>query len=225
MAERDKLYIFIDESGNFDFSRRPGASRWFVLSVLSTTDPTEGVAELIRVRHEAIEQGLDIERFHATEDRQRIRDKVFSIMGSLDRGRIDSIAVDKPKLHLSLREPRVFYPRMLEYVLKYVFHPYGAVVRQFDHVSVMLSRFKPPKGQKHGLERGIKTFLKSQLPGVPYSLVFHQDISHPYLQLADYASWAIYVARERGENRPRDAIAGLIKSEFEIFEHGRTNFY
>lgn len=225
MAEGNKLYIFIDESGNFDFSRGPGASHWFVLSAFSTTDPTEGVAELIRVRHEAIEHGLDIERFHATEDRQWIRDRVFPILGGLTHSRIDSVAVEKPKLHPSLREPRDFYPRMLEYVLRYVFHPYGVNIGRFSHVTVMLSRFKPPKGQKHGLESGIKSYLKGQLPGIPYSLSFHQDMSHPYLQFADYASWAIFVARERGEERPRTAIAARIKSEFEIFQHGRTEFY
>jgi len=31
------LYVFVDEAGNFDFS--PTGTRWFMLAVLSTTEP------------------------------------------------------------------------------------------------------------------------------------------------------------------------------------------
>ena len=79
----DSLYVFIDESGNFDFSNGQGATEWLGLTSLTTTDASEGVMELYQVKHNLIETGYDVERFHATEDKQIVRDAVFPVLAGL----------------------------------------------------------------------------------------------------------------------------------------------
>ena len=64
------LFIFLDESGNFDFS--PKGTRHFVLTALSTTDPEEMAPALYRLKHELVLAGQDIEYFHAVDVKMAI---------------------------------------------------------------------------------------------------------------------------------------------------------
>lgn len=110
------LFIFLDESGNFDFS--PKGTKHFVLTALSTTDPEDMAPELYRLKHELILTGQDIEYFHATEDRQVVRDRVFEILAG-GTYELDAIIVEKAKTHPSLRDEAHFYPMMCRYLLQY----------------------------------------------------------------------------------------------------------
>ena len=84
------LYVFLDEGGNLDFS--PSGTRYFTLTGVTLSRPFPCDSELHALRFDLIETGLDIEYFHASEDRQPVRDKVFEIVrGSLSRFRADSI--------------------------------------------------------------------------------------------------------------------------------------
>ena len=63
------------------------------------------------------ELGTNLEYFHAAEDRQAVRDEVFSIIQNLDNIRADSVVVDKRKTGPSIRSIDKFYPIMLENLL------------------------------------------------------------------------------------------------------------
>ena len=90
------LYLFVDESGNFDFS--PGGTKYFVLTVLSTTAPFDIGAPLLKLRYDLLPNyacGSSMEEegyFHASEDSQEVRNKVFSVISQIDHPiRVDSI--------------------------------------------------------------------------------------------------------------------------------------
>jgi hypothetical protein len=75
MADR---YVFSDEAGNFDFSRQPGASRYFILGT-ATADDCQVGDRLLQLRRELGCRGQHLDRvFHATEDPQAVRDEVFN---------------------------------------------------------------------------------------------------------------------------------------------------
>ena len=219
------LNVFLDEAGNFDFSNGQGASEWLTLTSLTTTDPSEAVAELYQVKHELISQGHEIEYFHATEDKQVVRDEVFRILSALKMARVDSLAVRKRRLTPAWRMPQEFYPRMLEYLLKYTLDPRGADVAQFDRVHIFMDRVQLPRKKQDALIGGIKRTLKSYLGDIPYAVMMHSSAAHLYLQAADYCCWAMNIRREREEERPYKAISHLVKSDFDIFEHGNSNWY
>ena len=56
------VYIFLDESGNFDFS--PGGTRYFVLTSVSMERPFPVAAPLDDYKRDCLEYDLDLEYFH-----------------------------------------------------------------------------------------------------------------------------------------------------------------
>ncbi|HUW95412.1 MAG TPA: DUF3800 domain-containing protein [Anaerolineae bacterium] len=217
------LYVFVDEGGNYDFSKK-GTAYW-VLTCLLATDINPGVMELYVLKHRLIDLGTDLECFHASEDRQAVRNEVFGILAKADHIRIDSVVVGKRKTAPSIRPLNQFYPMMVEKLLQYPFDPRGLDITAFDKVLIFADRATATKREQKILKKALKAHLKPHLRGVPYEICMHASMSHPYLQLVDYANWAIYVKWERNETRPYDCIKHLVKSEFPIFAQGTINWY
>jgi len=217
------LYVFIDVSGNYDFS--PSGTMSMVITSTLCSDINPGVLELYAVKHEIIDQGIDIEYFHAAEDRQPVRDKVFNVISGLTHLRIDSIIVEKSKVDPNLRPLNRFYPTMVEYLLQYPFDPRGIDVTLFDKVLIFMDRESARIREKEALMKAVKLSLARHLRGVPYTLSMHSSASHPYLQIVDYCSWAVYVKWERGEFRPFNQINNLVRSEFLIYQNKKAKWY
>ena len=217
------LYVFIDVSGNYDFS--PAGTMSMVITSTLCSDINPGVLELYAVKHEVIDQGIDIEYFHAAEDRQPVRDRVFNVISGLTHLRIDSIVVEKSKVDPNLRPLNKFYPTMVEYLLQYPFDPRGIDVTRFDKVLIFMDREAARFREKEALIKAVKLSLARHLRGVPYTLSMHSSASHPYLQIVDYCSWAVYVKWERGEIRPFNQIKNLVRSEFPIYQNKKTKWY
>ena len=217
------LYVFIDVSGNYDFS--PAGTMSIVITSTLCSDINPGVLELYALKHEVIDQGIDIEYFHAAEDRQPVRDRVFNVISGLTHLRIDSIIVEKSKIDPSLRPLNKLYPTMVEYLLQYPFDPRGIDVTRFDKVLIFMDRESARVREKEALTKAVKLSLTRHLRGVPYTLSMHSSASHPYLQIVDYCSWAVYVKWERGEIRPFNQIKNLVKSEFLIYQNKKAKWY
>ena len=102
--EQKTLYIFIDESGNFDFTTT--GTKYFVLTAASTLEPLESRDELLRKVYELKYAGWNIGQedyyFHATEDKQEVRDWVFGAIKKLDGIEVDAIVAQKNKTNPSL---------------------------------------------------------------------------------------------------------------------------
>jgi len=54
----------------------------FPFSTVLRERPFETGARLLDLNYDLIESGMDLDRFHATEDLQAVRDRVFSIIRS-----------------------------------------------------------------------------------------------------------------------------------------------
>ncbi len=217
------LYVFIDISGNYDFSARGTAN--IAITSIMCTNICAGVLELYKLKHHIISEGVDIEYFHATEDRQTVRDQVFNIIAELKDIRIDSIIVEKRKTAPKIRPLKIFYPKMIENLLKYPFDPRGIDVSSFDKVFIFMDREDSRSSERDSLIKAVKLSLSRHLGKVPYAICMHSSVSHYYLQIVDYCSWAIYVKHERGECRPYNKIKDLVHGEFNIFEDGNINWY
>jgi hypothetical protein len=217
------LYVFIDVSGNYDFSEK--GTKYIVLTSIMCTDIFSGVMELYRLKHYMIDKGLNIEYFHAAEDRQTVRDEVFNIVAGLSDLRIDSIIVDKRKTAPKIRPLKIFYPKMIEYLLKYPFDSQGIDISNFDKVFIFMDRECSKASERDALIKAIKMTLARHLKQKPYIICMHSSVSHYYLQIVDYCSWAIYVKYEKGESRPYNKIENLVSSEFKIFEGGSIDWY
>ena len=206
---RDVTYLYFDEAGNFDFST--SGTSVFVMTCVVTKRPFTAHNALLEVKYDVMESGLNLEYFHATEDRQAVRDQVFSAIGaSLDDFAAYSVILQRDCAAPSLRQPHVLYRRMFEWLVERacprVGSPYGHVVAITDQIPVQRNR--------RAFEKGLKPYLKQHLPaGSTYDLFHHQSKADLNLQIADYICWAIYRKWNTGDERSFELIRGCVRSE------------
>ena len=78
MSDADRfLYIFLDEAGNLDFS--PTGTRFFLFGAITKERPFHAYKELTELKYDLTELGTELEYFHASENAQPVRNRVFDI--------------------------------------------------------------------------------------------------------------------------------------------------
>jgi hypothetical protein len=233
MSERN-LYIFLDESGNFDFS--PKGTKYFILSGFVTSDPSIKREELIKLKYKLISEGIDQEYFHATEDKQFVRNQIYEFLNSIGSSyEVHAVVAQKNKANPILYKEsyyknnklieRVtgmgFYKKLCECLLKYIFE---GKYNKVDKIIIILGSLFNGEKEKV-LLKTLKHFIKENFPKVRFEIFWHQVSSDLNCQLTDYCCWAISVMYERGEKRPYEIIKSQIKSIFEIFKYGKKEYY
>lgn len=109
-------YLFADEAGDLNFTTK--SSKYFVVAAVSMDDLSPGIA-LLNLRHNlAYEQNQELweSGFHASEDRQPIRDKVFSIIEQSNIW-IDAIVFDKSRTHERIRNDEHYFYQLAWHLL------------------------------------------------------------------------------------------------------------
>lgn len=210
----DYIYIFLDESGNFDFGVT--GTRYFVLTSVSQHRPFPVAESFDAYRHECLEFGLDLESFHCAKDNQHVRGRVFGLIADhLGEIRVDCLVVEKCKTAPSLRQDSLLYPKMLGYLLRFV------VCEETDNGArefIVITDTLPFTGKRRRADTIVKRRLARMLPsGMRLRAFHHPSCSHYGLQLADYCSWAMFRKWERGDPSYYDRIQGAVRSEFDIF--------
>ena len=217
-----RVYIFLDESGNLDFSSN--GTRYFVLTSVTMRRPFQANAELDDYKYDCIEFGLEREHFHCSEDNAHVRQRVFGILGShLDNMNIDSLIVEKPKTGPALRAETRFYPEMLGYLLKYVLNRQSHAQAE---ETVIVTDTIPLKRRRRAIERTVKLTLSNMLhQRRKYRILHHDSRSHYGLQVVDYCCWAVFRKHEHKDITYYSGIKSAVRSEFDIFRSGTTYYY
>jgi hypothetical protein len=214
------LYVFVDESGNLDFS--PSGTNHFVLAAITALAPIESSTSLQELKYSLLSRGQggeDFENFHASEDKQTIRNEVFKKIKQLTNIKINFLYAEKRKTHPKYQNSS-FYSLLGSALVKYLLK----VHKRSSHEKVIVV-FDQALTRK---ERD--SFLKAAKPalkeiGTPYAIYFHRTMSDFNGQIADYCAWAKYVSLERGEGRPLSEIASLPQISFDIFGNGERVYY
>lgn len=216
------LYIFLDEAGNLDFSSN--GTRYFLLSSVAKERPFHAYKELTELKYDFVEFGMDIEYFHAAEDTQAVRNRVFDIIQrNLTGIRVDSLIVEKCKTEPALRAEERFYPEMLGRLLRHVVSTFDPT--QYVQVIVFTDQI-PVQRKRQAVEKAAKVTLARMLPkGVRYRVLHHASKSNFDLQIVDYCNWAIYRKWDRGDERSYNLIRPVVRSEIDIFQSGTTFYY
>jgi len=212
------LYVFLDESGNLDFSR--SGTEHYVLAAVTTIKPLASSQGLQQLKYDLLEQGIDTEYFHASEDRQATRNEVIKRLQTMSNTiKVHYIYAQKPKAHPRLQNSAAFYAKLgtvlIKFIINYKSNGFSKVVIVFDKA---LTR----KDQKAFLGE-IKPELKKL--GKPYEIYFHRTLSDFNGQIADYFAWAKYVSLERNEQRPINALSNITMTEFDLFARGTKIWY
>lgn len=207
------LYIFLDEAGNLDFS--PTGTRFFLLGAITKERPFNAYKELTELKYDLAETSIELEYFHASENAQPVRKRVFDVIRAhLEGVRIDSLIVEKQKTRPSLQAEEKFYPRMLGQLLKRILETYD--LREFKEVLVFTDRI-PIQKKRGTIEKAIKVTLARLLPSTArYRLIHHSSKSNLDLQIADYCTWALYRKWNAGDLRSYQHIQPAVASEFDI---------
>ena len=215
----DTLFIFIDESGNFDFSQK--GTRHFVMAGLAALAPLDSAAEMQALRYQLLSEGLDIPGFHASEDKQAIRDRVFSTFSKIQNIKAHVIYGDKRRVAHNLQSDSKLHTLFGRALIRYAIgafsvHEYQKVVVVFDQALT-----KKKQGDFQGV---IKPELKAL--GKPFHLFFQRMETDMNGQIADYIAWSKFVQIERMEMRPWQSLEMSIKpSDFNIFRNNHTLYY
>jgi hypothetical protein len=232
--DRKTLFIFLDEAGNLDFS--PKGSKFWSLTAVCTFHPVAGRGAFWELLYSLADDGAGQECFHATEDRQAVRDEVFKIITQLaDDLEIHSVIAEKRKTHPSFyrrtrrrgnnivqeKDEGPFYDLICRVLLRYLFK--RKKFAEAARIVVVLSSLFT-KAKHDALLGSLKKHLKEHTK-VPFSIYFHHTKADVNCQVADYCGWAITIKWERGETRSYDLIKTKVKSEFEIFQHGNRTYY
>lgn len=207
------VYLFFDESGNLDFSEN--GSRWFCFGALTLRDPGPLSAALTRLRYGLLEQGLELEHFHAAEDRQAVRNQVFSALAAVGGFEVDVLVAEKCLTPAVLRDPFEFYRHLAHVLMDSVLDRF----RDVDEPIVIITDSLPVQRERKALEKAFRTALRESLKGRPFSIVHHNSATHAGLQAVDYCTWAVQ-RRLRGDARPYELIRQWIRSEWRAFAIG-----
>ncbi len=173
------------------------------------------------LRYQLIAEGMEIERFHASEDRQQVRDQVFDIIARVGGFEFDCVVIEKRKVNPVLHDDLRFYPQFANYLLQYVFRRYTDP----DERVVVITDTLPVKRKKRAVEKAFKSYIRQNLGRRPFTILHHNSASHACLQAADYCNWAIYKKWRDGELRPYRVIRSFVRSEFDILQMGTEYFY
>lgn len=214
------LYVFVDESGNLDFTSK--GTRHYVLAAVTAWSPLDSSSALQKLKYKLIALGNggdEYQCFHASEDRQGVRDQVFDLINNLQNINVNYIYAEKNKTHPSYQNSK-FYSLLGSALAKYLLivnkqSPYEKVIIIFDKAL--------PNKDRNNFLKEVKPKLKNV--GKPYAIYFHQTMSDFNGQIADYFAWSKYISLERNEKRPLESISNIPSQSFDIFSKGENRYY
>ena len=209
---RNTLFLFVDESGNFDFS--PKGSRNFVLAGIATRHPLRSALKVSQLRYELLARGHNLSHFHATEDLQEVRDAMFRVVAQMEDLKCYVISGTKSRVPKEFQSDAEMHARFAREIMK--FSRQSFLDENFERIGVVFDQSLTKARQKI-FHKAMKKEMRKQR--VPTYLYFQQLKFDFNGQIADYVAWAKFKQLERGDNRPWDLLRDSLRPrEQMIFE-------
>jgi hypothetical protein len=212
------LFAFFDESGTYQYT--PEQGNYLVFAAIVTATPTLFSSEFAALKYELHAQGTCLERFHACEDAQAVRNQVFALLAGSTDYAIHSIIARKNRINPVLYKHGVYsiaYKTLLRYLVRF---------RKLDKICIVVDTV-PDQSQQVALKATLNARASDVLGplGIPYTIHHHNSASHALLQAADYCAWAIYRKWHGRDERSYLHIRQRIENEYDIFERGDMEYY
>lgn len=215
-----RFHVFADEAGDFDFSRKPKASTYFILCTVAM--PSCAVGEsLLKLRRELAWNDCELgDYFHATCDAQAVRNEVFAAICQHD------FTVQATIMEKSKAQPQVCKTRPRFYQIGWLYH--------FRHGASPLIRCEPEllvtaasigtKKERAAFSGAVEDVMRQTVKR-KWRTDFCPASADPCLQVADYCAWAIQRKWERNDARSYDLIKDRITYEYDLWERGMKHYY
>jgi len=114
------LYLYLDEAGNFNFNEH--GSKYFIMTCTVMCRPFGNAhGKMLDIKYDCIELGIDLERFHASDDQQKTRDSIYRVLTEHPKDyRVYSVAILKSSLTKELRDPSRLYSSAFRLLCEYI---------------------------------------------------------------------------------------------------------
>lgn len=221
-------FLYIDEAGNFDFS--PKGSKYLILTCAVMRRPFEHIGSLAEIKYDCLEGRLDdkhgknYHEFHAANDWQNLRNKVFAVISGIPELAVYSVIIRKNKANPTIRNPERIYSMAFKWLIEDVRRGEGIGNMDF---AVVVSDSINFKGKNDVLKAALVHHLENEFKfnGIEYVLYQHASCSDFNLQVVDYCSWAVQRKWEKGDSRSYSLLSASIKRQSDIFRNGDTEYY
>jgi hypothetical protein len=213
-------YVFADEAGNFDFSRKAGASKYFTLTTVTMDNCTVG-NDLLQLRRDLGWSGFHLDRVpHATDDPLRIRNEIFQLLMRAPF-RIDATVLEKRKTQPHLQSQAALY-QMAWYL--HFKHVAPEIVTSQDRLFVVAATIgtKRTRGQ---FQAAVQSVVQQVSPCRRYRVASWPAASDPCLWVADYCTWAVQREWERADSTHVNQLRSKLYSNFDVWARGTTFYY
>jgi len=229
----DTTYIFIDESGDMNFTKT--GSKHYMFNFLVKKRPFKLHEYIASYRYELLEKSLDprierrlnIEYFHAHNDNKHIKNELFDIISTFNTEavKIYSYILEKEKVQPEKREKNEkFYIDNLIYsigkLLKKIEINSNFIIIT-DNLPVAQNR----KKQEKALKVGVTNHLKENNLNLRYDIFHHCSASSSNLQIIDYIGWAIYRKYELQDDKYYKKIQKYILEEDIVTKNREVTYY
>lgn len=214
-------FVFADEAGCFTFNRDQNVSRFFVLCTVVMSD-CKVATDLLELRRKLAWSGAELgEYFHATTDKQQVRDAVFDVIKRHDF-KIQATIMEKSKAQPQVRETK---PTFYQY--GYFFHFRHGVSKLLGSKSETLvtTASLGTRKEKVAFEDAVSDVMRQTNGSRKWKADFMPCHSDPCLQVADYCAWAVQRKWERGDTRSYDLVSDRISYEYDLWARGTTHYY
>lgn len=216
-----RLHVFADEAGCLEFARNNSASKYFILCTVAMKSCEVGTA-LLDLRRKLIWENQPIgDYFHATTDKQIVRDAVFELLGKHDFT-IQATVMEKSKAKPHIRETR---PTFYKYGWFYHFRNIAPKIMDGATELVTTSASIGTRKERAAFGGAVDDVLRQVVKGQDWRMNFCPAASDPCVQVADYCAWALQRKWERQDERSYALIKGRIIHEYDLWSHGDVHYY
>lgn len=230
---KNTTYIFVDESGDMDFSHK--GSEYYLFNFLVKKRPFKLHEYISNYRYELLERNLDplmgsrinIEYFHANNDNKHIKNEIFNIISTFDKENVKIYAyiLEKEKVSPDKRKSKEhFYIDNLIYSI-------GKLLTKLDIDTnfVIITDNLPvennKKKQEKALKLGVHNYIKENNLHLRYDIFHHCSASSVNLQIIDYIGWAINRKYEHNDGTYYKKVQKYILSEDIVTKDREKKYY
>jgi hypothetical protein len=217
-----RLYVFADEAGDFVFNRHPRSSRYFIVCTVAIPSCDALSSAMLNLRREMIWRGDPVgEYFHATEDKQAVRDQVYALLQQ-HPFEVQATIMEKAKAQPQTRTSKIrFYQYGIYYHLKYVAPKILGFIKEVQITTASAGTHK----EQVYFSNAVNDVAQQTTHRRHWKTAFCRSVGDPMLQVVDYCAWAIQKKWERADVRPYDLIKDRITHEVDMWAHGTSLYY
>jgi hypothetical protein len=220
------LFIFADEAGCLTFKQGPNISRYFILCTVAM-ESTAVVQALIDLRRYLVFNDHELgDYFHASTDRQAVRDAVFNEIMKHDFT-IQATIMEKSKAKPHITKSAFgFYQYAWFYHFKYGTRPLLKTASQ----TLITSASIGTKRERSAFSDAVDDVLSQMMPVAKWKTDFVPAQADPCIQVADYCAWAIQrkwesLHKSKTDVRSYSIIRDRITYEYDLWRTGTTYYY